>query len=90
MAEEVGVSGLDALTREQRVHPVLQRRTHSRQHDSVAEQIAKVSELARRDVRLRQQFGAEQMRERARIDASVFTRAAAIAFVRSGCERCSL
>jgi len=34
----------------------------------VTEQVAEVAQLARRDVRLRQQVGAEQVRERARVD----------------------
>jgi hypothetical protein len=36
--------------------------------DPVAEQIAQVPQLARRDVRLRQQVGTEQVRERVRVD----------------------
>jgi hypothetical protein len=59
---------LDSLASEQRVHAVLQGRAHPRQHNAVAEQIAKVTQLARSDVRLRQQIAAEQMRERARVN----------------------
>jgi hypothetical protein len=68
LAEEVGVLVLDPLPGEQGVHTVLQRRAHPRQDDPVAEQIAEVAQLARRDVRLRQQIGAKQVRERARVD----------------------
>jgi hypothetical protein len=62
------VGGLDALAGEQGMHAVLERRAHPRQHDPVAEQITQVTQLARGDVRLRQQIGAQQMGERARVD----------------------
>ena len=79
---------LDSLTGEQRVHTVLQRRAHPRQLDSVAKQVAQITQLAWSYVRLRQQIGTRQQSLRAST-ASVFTRAAAIAFVRNGCERCN-
>jgi len=34
---------LDALTGEQGVYPVFERRAHPRQHDAVAEQVAQVA-----------------------------------------------
>ena len=68
LTEEIGVFGLDALASKQGVDAILERRAHSRQHDSVAKQFPQVAQLARSDVRLRQQIGAEQVRERARVD----------------------
>src|SRR5439155_61058 len=68
LAEEIGVATWDPLAGEQGVHAVLERRTHPRQHDPVAEQIAQVAQLARSDVRLGQQVGAEKMGERTRVD----------------------
>jgi hypothetical protein len=47
---------------------VLERGAHPGQRDAVAQQVAQVAQLTRRDVRLRQQVGAEQVRERARVD----------------------
>jgi hypothetical protein len=49
---------LDPLPGEHRVHAVLQRRAHPRQDDAMAQQVAQVAQLARRDVRFRQQLGA--------------------------------
>lgn len=59
---------LDALARDQRVHAVLQRAAHVREHEALAQQVPQVTQLARRDVGLRQQVGAQQLRQRARID----------------------
>jgi len=58
----------DALTRDQRVHAVLQRGAHLRQHHALAQQVAQVAQLARRHISLGQQVGAQQMRQRARVD----------------------
>src|SRR5262249_61586556 len=68
LTEEVGVLVLDSLAGEQRVHAVLERRTHPCQHDPVAQQIAQITQLARGDVRLRKQVATEQMRKRARVN----------------------
>ena len=67
-AEQIGVLVLDPLASEQGVHAVLQRRAHPRQHDPVAEQVTQVTQLAWRDIGLRQEIAAQQMRERARVD----------------------
>jgi hypothetical protein len=62
------VLGPDALACEQRVHAVLDRGAHPRQYRAVAQQLAQVAQLGRRDVRLRQQPGAQQVRERLGVD----------------------
>ncbi len=58
----------DAVLGEDRVHTVLQRRAHPGQRDPVAQQLAQVAQLAWSDVRLGQQIGAQQMRERLRVN----------------------
>ena len=51
-----------------RADALLERRADPRQRDPVPEQVAQVAQLARGDVGLRQQIGAQQMRERTRVD----------------------
>jgi hypothetical protein len=67
-AEQVGVLTLDAVPSQQRVDAVLQRGAHMGQHDALAQQVAQIPELARGDIRLRQQVGAQQVRQRPRVD----------------------
>ena len=45
-----------------------QRGPHLREHEALAQQVAQVTQLARGDVGLREQIGAQQLRQRARID----------------------
>jgi uncharacterized membrane protein len=87
-AEQVGVLRQNPLTGQQGVHPVLDRGAQVHERRAVAQQVAQVTQLRRGDVGLREQAGAEQMRERPGVDRVGFTRAAAIARVRSGCARC--
>ena len=68
LAEQVGVLGQDALAGQQRVHAVLDRGAHPGQHGAVAQQLAQVAQLGRGDVRLGQQPGAQQVRERLGVD----------------------
>ena len=68
LAEQVGVFLPDALSGQQRVHPVLDRGAHPGQHGAVAQQLAQVAQLGRRDVRLGQKPGAQQVRERLSVD----------------------
>jgi hypothetical protein len=67
-AEQVAVIGQDALAGQQRVHAVLDRGAQVHKRRAVAEQIAQVAQLRRGGVRLGQQSGAQQVRERARVD----------------------
>jgi len=67
-AEQLAVAVLDPLPRDQRVDAVLQRGPHLREHKPLAQQIAQIAQLTRSDVGLRQQIGAQQLRQRARID----------------------
>ncbi len=60
--------GQDALAGQQRVHAVLDRGAHPGQHRAVAQQLAQIAQLGRGDVRLGQQPGAQQMRERLGVD----------------------
>jgi len=59
---------LDPLAGKHGMHAILQRGAQVRQPDVVAEKFAQVSQLARCDVGLREQIGAQQVRERARVD----------------------
>jgi hypothetical protein len=63
-AEHVAEGPRDALLGEDRPGAVLERRTHPRKRDAVAQQITQLTQLARRDVGLGQQPGAQQLRER--------------------------
>jgi len=66
--EQLAVAVLDALTRDQRVHAVLQRGPHLREHEALAQQVAEIAQLARSDVGLRQQIGTQQLRQCARVN----------------------
>ena len=67
-AEQIGVLGQDALAGQQRVHAVLDRGAQVHERRAVAQQIAQVTQLRRGDVRLGQQAGAQQVRERLGVD----------------------
>jgi hypothetical protein len=53
-AEQLAVAMLDALAGDQRVHAILQRGSHLRQDESLAQQVTQVAQLARGDVGLGQ------------------------------------
>ena len=67
-AEQVGVLGQDPVAGQQRVHAVLDRGAHPGQRRAVAQQLAQIAQLGRGDVRLGQQPGAQQVRERLGVD----------------------
>jgi hypothetical protein len=67
-AEQVAVGARDPVLGQDRPDPLLQRRAHPGERDPVAEQITQLAQLTRRDVGLRQQIGAEQVRERPGVD----------------------
>ena len=67
-AEQVGVLGQDAVAGQQRVHAVLDGGADSGQRRAVAKQLAQVTQRGRGDVRLGEQPGAQQMRERLGVD----------------------
>jgi hypothetical protein len=62
---------LYALLGEHRPGAGFERRAHPRQRDAVAQQVAQLTQLARRDVGLRQQPRAQQVGQRARVDSVV-------------------
>ena len=66
--EQIAVGPLDALLGQDRADAVLERRAHAGERDAVAQQITQVAQLTRRDIGLRQQVAAQQVRERARVD----------------------
>jgi hypothetical protein len=67
-AEQLRVAVLNALARDQRMHAVLQGGSHLGEHEPLAQQVAQVAQVAWGDVGLGQQIGAQQLRERARVD----------------------
>ena len=62
---------------------VLERRAHLGQPHAVAQQVAQLAQLARRDGGLGQQLGAQQVGQRPGVDGVVLTRAEAIGVVRN-------
>ena len=87
--EQIGMVVSDALTREQRMHPVLQRGAHLRQHHALAQQVAQIAQVARRDISLGQQVSAQQMGQRARVDRVSLDPRRGDRLGPSGCARCS-